>query len=72
MKKLTRQERNRLWNEVCADFPEDRVMQEVHFARLVHKEMLRGESSEQKVAFYHEEAQKILRRLTAKKHPAVV
>ena len=68
MKRLTTQERDRLWKQVCADFPDDRVMQDVHYARLVHKEMLRGETSEGRIAFYHEGAQKILRQFAAKKH----
>jgi len=58
MKTLTEQDKQRLWEEVCAEFPEDRTMQEVHFARLVHREILRGETAEDCAAFYHKEAEK--------------
>jgi hypothetical protein len=62
MRKLSDQEKNRLWEEVTAEFPSDRVMQEVHFARLVHHEMLRGESPETRASFFHEEAGRALGR----------
>ncbi len=57
MKILTEQDRKRLWDEVRGEFPDDRTMQEVHFARLVHREMLRGETPQACAAFYHREAE---------------
>ena len=60
MKELTQADRDRLWQDVVAEFPDDQVMQEVHFARLVHGEMLRDESPENKASFFREEAAKLL------------
>ncbi|MBN1675436.1 MAG: hypothetical protein JXR37_30625 [Kiritimatiellae bacterium] len=60
MRNVTANERKRLWNEVRAEFRDDRVMQEVHFARLVHHEMLRGEPPEICSTFYREQAAKVL------------
>jgi hypothetical protein len=60
MRNLTDDEQKGIWDEMRAEFPDDRVMQEVHFARLVHHEMLRGESAQSRSAFYHEQAAKVL------------
>jgi hypothetical protein len=62
MKTLTAEQTQRFWQEVRAEFPDDRVMQDVHFARLIHREMLRGESTESRVAFFREEADRALGR----------
>ncbi len=62
MKTLTEQDKKRLWDEVCAEFPDDRTMQEVHFAQLVHREILRDETPANCSVFYHEEATKALER----------
>ena len=58
MKTLTAEEKKKLWEEVCEEFPADRVMQDVHFARLVHRELLRGESTRRRIVFFREEATK--------------
>lgn len=60
MRNVTANEERRFWNEVRTEFPDDRVMQEVHFARLVHHEMLRGESAENRSAFYRDQAAKAI------------
>jgi hypothetical protein len=60
MRRLSEQDRNRLWQEVSSEFPDDRVMQEVHFARLVHREMLRDESDESRASFFSKEAARVL------------
>ena len=72
MKKLDEQARSRLWRQVMAEFPDDRVMQEVHFARLVHHEMFQGESSESLASFLREEARKTLGSLTTRKEAVSV
>jgi len=56
MKTLTDADRKRLWRQVEAEFPDDRVMQDVHFARLVHAEMLCDEPTEACTAFFQREA----------------
>lgn len=60
MKTLTEQEKQVLWEEVCKEFPDDRTMQEVHFARWVHHETLRGLPDSDKIEFY---------RQAGKRHP---
>ncbi len=36
MRELTANEKRRLWDEVREEFPEDEMMQEVHYVRLLH------------------------------------
>ena len=62
IKTLTAQQKQKLWEEVRAEFPDDRVMQDVHFVRLVHREMLRSESPESRLAFFRKEADRALGR----------
>ena len=62
MMMLTAEDKQKLREEARTEFPEDRVMQDVHFARLVHREMLRDESTEGRITFFREEADKALGR----------
>jgi hypothetical protein len=64
MRVLTEQDRKRLWAEVVAEFPGDHVMQEVHYVRLVHGEMLKDESPEARTAFFQTQARKALQKAT--------
>lgn len=54
MRTLTESEKEKLWNEVCKEFPGDQTMQEVHFARLVHHEMFKELPDREKIEFYRE------------------
>jgi hypothetical protein len=52
MKELTQKQKDKLWEQVCSEFPNDRVMQDVHFVRLVHRTLLRGQPAKDRLAFY--------------------
>ena len=42
MKTLTKKKKQELWNAVCEEFPDDTVMQEIHFTRWIHHQMLKN------------------------------
>ncbi|MCD4844529.1 MAG: hypothetical protein K8R25_08590 [Methanosarcinales archaeon] len=52
MKKLTEEEKNRLWEEVKEDFPDDDMMQEIHYVRLMHHYLTKNLSQEERFQFY--------------------
>jgi hypothetical protein len=52
MKELTQVEKDRLWDEVRGEFPEDEMMQQVHFVRLVHYYQTRGLSARERVRYW--------------------
>ena len=54
MKALSENEKEKLWNEVCRECPDDLTLQEVHFARLVHYEMFKDISDQEKIDFYRQ------------------
>ena len=49
MKKLTEAEERKLWEEVRREFPDDEVMQQVHFVRLVHHLQMRDLSVQERI-----------------------
>jgi hypothetical protein len=49
MRELTEVEKRRLWDEVRAEFPDDDVMQQVHFVRLVHHLLMKNLSAEERI-----------------------
>lgn len=52
MSKLTKEEINRLWDEVKVEFPHDEMMQELHFVRLVHYYQTKNLTPEERVQFF--------------------
>ena len=52
MNTLTKDARDRLWEEVREEFPHDEVMQEVHFVRLVHFLQTKALTPEERVKFF--------------------
>ena len=52
MKKLTEEEKKRLWEEVQMEFPDDKTMQEVHYVRLMHHYLTENLSREKIFQFY--------------------
>ncbi len=54
MKTLTKKKKQELWNAVCEEFPDDTVMQEIHFTRWIHHEMLKNSTDSEKIEFYRQ------------------
>jgi len=52
-RKLTDAERQALWTEVRAEFPDDDMMQEVHFVRLLHAAQRQDFSREARIAHFN-------------------
>ena len=52
MKELTDGDRKRIWAEVIEEFPDDRVMQEVHYSRLLRYYELEDEPPRQRFSRY--------------------
>ena len=51
---LTKDARDRLWKEVREEFPQDEMMQEVHFVRLVHFLQTKDLAPEERVKFFEQ------------------
>lgn len=51
---LTKDTRDRLWKEVREEFPQDEMMQEVHFVRLVHFLQTKDLTPEERVKFFEQ------------------
>ena len=54
MNVLTKEARDRLWEEVREEFPHDETMQEVHFVRLVHFLQTKDLTPEERVKFFEQ------------------
>jgi len=52
MTDLTEAEKQQLADEVRREFPDDEVMQQVHYVRLLHHTQTKGLSSEERVRFF--------------------
>ena len=50
-RELTETECQALWAEVRAEFPDDEMMQEVHFVRALHTAQLQNFTREERVAY---------------------
>ena len=53
MRVLTEPEKEKLSEEVRREFPDDEVMQQVHYVRLMHHLQMGEMSTEERVRFYH-------------------
>ena len=53
-RELTEAERQALWAEVQAEFPEDEMMQEVHFVRALHAARLRDFTRDERLAYFNQ------------------
>jgi len=54
LKQLTAEVKKRLWEEVQKEFPDDEMMQEVHYVRLVHYYLTETLSTEERLRFFRE------------------
>ena len=50
---LSEKERESLWAEVRKEFPNDPVMQDVHFVRLLHAAQLAHFSRDERIEFFN-------------------
>ena len=59
MRHITDSEKEQIWEDVRREFPDDEVMQQVHYVRLLHHRQTEGFSSRERVQFFaspaHEE-----------------
>jgi len=53
-RELTEAERQSLWTEAQIEFPDDEMMQEVHFVRALHAAQLRDFSAEERVEYLNQ------------------
>ncbi|OPZ02034.1 MAG: hypothetical protein BWZ09_02608 [Alphaproteobacteria bacterium ADurb.BinA305] len=56
MKELGDAEKARMWEEVREEFPDDPMMQELHYIRLVQQHQIEGLSPQERVQFYERAA----------------
>ena len=52
MKELTDKDKARIWNEVTEEFPDDRVMREIHYSRLLRYYELEDVPARQRFSRY--------------------
>ncbi|OGH62546.1 MAG: hypothetical protein A3G34_13230 [Candidatus Lindowbacteria bacterium RIFCSPLOWO2_12_FULL_62_27] len=52
MKKLSNTETREAWRVVRRDFPDDEMMQEIHFVRILHRRQTRRLSQRERIRFY--------------------
>ncbi len=52
MRELTETEKKQIWEEVRLEFPDDAVMQEVHYVRLLHYRQTKDLSAQDRVRFF--------------------
>ena len=50
---FTDEEKKRLWDEVKKEFPDDEMMQQIHYIRLLHYYQTQEMSSQERVKFYN-------------------
>lgn len=60
-RQLTEAERQALWAGVRAEFPDDEMMQEVHYVRALHAAQLRDFTPEDRVDYLNEAIPQSLR-----------
>jgi len=54
MLRISEAEKKRLWAEVREEFPDDEMMQEIHFVRLMHYLQTKDLSPEEQISFYRD------------------
>ena len=52
MKQLTDEDKKKIWAEVSEEFPDDRVMQEIHYSRLLRYYELEDVPARQRFSRY--------------------
>jgi hypothetical protein len=52
MRQLTETEKQQIWEEVRREFPDDAVMQEVYYVRLLHYYQLKGLTAQERIRFF--------------------
>lgn len=52
MRELTEVEKEQLWEEVLTEFPEDEMMQQIHYIRLLHYYQTKDLSSQELIRFF--------------------
>lgn len=52
MRELTEVEKEQLWEEVLEEFPEDEMMQQIHYIRLLHYYQTKDLSSQELIRFF--------------------
>jgi hypothetical protein len=52
MRELTEVEKEDLWKEVRREFPDDEMMQEIHYVRLLHHHETKGLSPQELIQFF--------------------
>ena len=52
MRDLAESEKEKLLEEVRIEFPDDEVMQQIHYVRLIHQLQTRGMSADERIRFY--------------------
>lgn len=69
MNDLSESEKKKLMEEATAEFPNDEVMREIHYVRLVQYHQTKDLSARDRVRFYQQEKKRVAaaRRLTVKK-----
>ena len=58
MRKVTQAERKKIWKDVRTEFPNDEMMQEIHFIRQVHYLQTKDSSMEERLRFFERSIQK--------------
>ena len=58
MRKVTQAERKKIWKDVRKEFPNDEMMQEIHFIRQVHYLQTKDSSMEERLRFFERSIQK--------------
>jgi len=52
MQDLAESEKEKLLEGVRLEFPDDEVMQQIHYVRLIHQLQTRGMSADERIRFY--------------------
>lgn len=52
IRKLTKAEKERLWEEVKKEFPNNETMQEIYYVRLMHYLQTKGLSPKERIQFF--------------------
>ena len=58
MGEITPTEKDKIWEEVRKEFPDDEMMQELHFIRQVHYQQTKDMSLDERLRFYSGERRK--------------